>query len=334
MTPETMTPEFFTIAAGSLSLKVTPFGASAVSLYHQGFDFSLLTELKANFYTRPQAHFGAIAGPIANRIADDNLMLDGKPIHLDHNEGDLCLHGGTRGLGQQYWNVTSHGDDEITFAITQPDGALGLPGHRVFQCQYRLSPEDSGGVLTVKLSMTTDQNTFCNLAFHPYFCLDDSGSILSHCLRLNAIGVLEKDGNNLPTGKMVACPHPMLDFINTTSLSGLADPRSPVLDHYYGLPDQRDHAGVAVLSSALSGLGMVVTTDQPGLQLYAPPTIDESLTTPDGDRFKPFPALCIEAQKWPNAPHHDDFPSIVVTPDQAYQNTTQFQFIPSYGQKY
>ena len=96
-----MTPEFFTISSERLRLKKTSQGASAATLFYAHFDFSLIKELHPDAYPNHHQHFGAIAGPVANRIANAKLTLSGKDIALEKNEGETCLHSGNQGLGRQ-----------------------------------------------------------------------------------------------------------------------------------------------------------------------------------------------------------------------------------------
>ena len=322
-----MTPKFFTISSGRLRLKTTSLGASAAALFYAPYDFSLIKELHPNVYPDHHQHFGAIAGPVANRIADAKLTLNGKDIALEKNEGKTSLHSGNQGLGRQIWQVSLHEKDRIIFTLDQPDGALGFPGNRRFQCQYRLSHEDQGDCLSVELTMTSDADTVCNMAFHPYFCLDDSGDILSHHLYVNADGYLEKDDHNMPTGAIISSSPDGWGFKLAKPLSFLNIGNQSELDHHFCLDQTHDlDQPAAVLLSPLSSICMKVATNQPGVQIYCPQNLDPKLKDIEGNGFKPFSSLCIEAQKWPDAPRHPHFPSITVKANEPYQNLTVFTF--------
>ncbi len=322
-----MTSEFFTISSGRLRLKTTSQGASAAALFYAPYDFSLIKELHPDAYPDHHQHFGAIAGPVANRIANARLTLNGKDIALEKNEGETCLHSGNQGLGRQVWQVTLHEKDRIIFTLDQPDGTLGFPGDRRFQCQYRLSQEDGVDCLSVELTMTSDADTVCNMTFHPYFCLDDSGDILSHKFYINADGYLEKDGHNLPTGTIIPSSPDEWGFNPAKPLSFLNGENQSELDHHFCLDHthDQDHPA-AVFYSPLSSICMKVATNQPGVQIYCPQNLDPALKDPEGNGFNPFSSLCIEAQKWPDAPRHPHFPSIVVKANEPYQNLTVFKF--------
>jgi aldose 1-epimerase len=322
-----MTPEFFNISSGRLRLKTTSLGASAAALFYAPYDFSLIKELQPEAYLVHRQHFGAIAGPIANRIAEAKLTLNGRDFLLERNEGETCLHSGNKGLGRQLWQVALHEKDRIIFSLDQPDGALGFPGNRRFECQYRLSHKDGDECLSVDLTMTSDQDTFCNMTFHPYFCLDNSGIILSHQLYVDADGYLEKDTDKLPTGNITPLSPDGLGFNPAKPLSFLMSENQSELDHHFCLNLTRDqNHPVAVLYSALSSIEMKIETNQPGMQIYAPKSLDPKLKDPEGKAFKPFSSICVESQKWPDAARHPHFPSIVVKANEPYQNLTVFKF--------
>ena len=322
-----MTPEFFTISSGRLRLKTTSLGASAAALFYAPYDFSLIKELHPDALPDHHQHFGAIAGPVANRIAKARFTLNGKEFTLEKNEGTTCLHSGNRGLGRQLWQMVLHEKDRIIFSLDQPDGALGFPGNRRFQCQYHLSHDNGEEQLSVELSMTSDQDTFCNMTFHPYFCLDNSGNVLAHQFYINADGVLEKDDQNLPTGTIIPSSLDGLGFNPAKPLSFLAHEDQAELDHHFCLSQTRDHnQDVAVLYSPLSSIKMKVETNQPGMQIYCPQKSDPKLKNPEGKGFQAFSSLCIEAHKWPDAPRHPHFPSILVKANQQYQNHSVFKF--------
>src|SRR5215472_7498101 len=57
-------------------------------------------------YETLSAHYGAITGRFANRIAGAQFMLNGQTYHLIANNGPNTLHGGPNALDKQVWTVT------------------------------------------------------------------------------------------------------------------------------------------------------------------------------------------------------------------------------------
>ena len=68
-----------------------------------------------------------------------------------------------------------------------------------------------------------------------------------------------------------------------------------------------------------SGLQMTVATTEPGIQIH-----DASGShRPDKPTYEGF---VIEPQRWPDAPNNSGFPSIKVTPNKPYHQTTSWSF--------
>src|ERR1700733_11498460 len=57
-------------------------------------------------YETLSAHYGAITGRFANRIAGAQFTLDGVTYHLIANNGANTLHGGPNALDKQVWEVS------------------------------------------------------------------------------------------------------------------------------------------------------------------------------------------------------------------------------------
>ena len=174
----------YKISRGSLTTTITPFGASLASLRFRGQQ--LLRRIPIEAYPSTGGHFGSIAGPIANRVGGAQVEINGERHQLPVNDGAHTLHGGPLGLGRRDWSIEEHDQSAITLILKLVDGELGLPGDRVFRCHYSISNEQESSSLNMKLTMISNKDTMCNLAPHPYFCLDNSGSTLDHELTLFA----------------------------------------------------------------------------------------------------------------------------------------------------
>ena len=321
-----------TLDHAGLRLRLTDYGASALQLYLNAFPFSLLCALPDEQYPQHTQHFGAVAGPIANRIANAHAVIEGQVLSLEANDGKHSLHSGSNGLGRRQWDIHHHDNKQAIFSYQMQDGECGLPGNRQFFAHYELfiDPRQNCPSLLVELSMISDQPTFCNLAFHPYFCLDSSGSILNHHLYVNADHFLPTDNDKIPTGEQRKLAQHLFDFSTGDELKKLASKDAPVLDHNFCLNPSNDSLShAASLSSKLSEIEMNVFTNQPGLQIYCPAALASPLVNENHQTFKPFPSICLEPQKWPDAPNHPHFPSIHVSKNMRMTNRTVFTFTSS-----
>ena len=323
-------------------------GASLCSLLVNGQ--SVLRSIPIKSYPFSSGHFGSIAGPIANRVAHAQVQLNNQIYHLPINEhGQHTLHGGDQGLGRRPWQCTKQSDTSIEFQINLEDGELGLPGFRTFSCEYSLFstlPTDifidhssfselnrstylSEVYLKIELTMSSDRDTFCNLAFHPYFCLDNSGGLLHHHLHILSKDYLPLDSYNIPTGNIAPVKDTEFDFTRSRPLAELIQANALSLDHNFcffheespsTIPKSKQLYPLAQLTSLLSKLELQVYSDQVGLQVYCPSHLDQMLNDDLPKDY--FPAICLEPQSWPAAPNYSHFPSILVTKSQPYQQKT------------
>ena len=72
------------------------------------------------------------------------------------------------------------------------------------------------------------------------------------------------------------------------------------------------------------GLVLECRTTQPGLQLYTANFLAGERGK-DGAVYGPRSAFCLEAQGWPDAVHHPDFPSVLLRAGAVYEQTTVYQ---------
>ncbi len=85
-------------------------------------------------------------------------------------------------------------------------------------------------------------------------------------------------------------------------------------DHCYVLQ------GRATVTDPGSGRSMEVTTTEPGVQFYTGHMLDGDATP-----FGPFAGLCLETQRFPDAPTRA-FPSAVLRPGEELRSTTGYRF--------
>jgi len=75
-----------------------------------------------------------------------------------------------------------------------------------------------------------------------------------------------------------------------------------------------------------SGRVLEVLTTEPGLQFYTGNFLDGSIKGRGGVTYRQHQAFCLEAQHFPDAVHHDNFPSIILQPGKTYQQITVYRF--------
>ena len=101
-------------------------------------------------------------------------------------------------------------------------------------------------------------------------------------------------------------------------------------DHNYVIDDTAPVDGLRRAATVLapdSGRRMVVATDQPGVQFYTGNYLDGTLKrAPGAPAYDRHAGLCLETQKFPDALHRPNFPSVVLRPGERYAHTTVHDF--------
>ena len=271
-------------------------------------------------------NFGAICGRVANRIAGASLTIDGRAFALTPNlRGRHTLHGGTIGFSRRVWRVAEQARDAVTLALVSPDGEEGFPGTVEAHCTWRVEPP---ATLRVILTARADATTAVNLAPHPYFVLDDAPTIDLHRLTVAADFYIRTDSDGIPTGEIRSVAHTAYDFRSGRRLYEGAAPEGGydinlVLRRAGAVPGLLH---VATLESGAGDLALAVLTTEPGLQLYDAPTLDIPVPGIGGRRYGPRAGLAIEPQRFPDAPNHAHFPSVIVRPGEISRQESAFMF--------
>ncbi len=308
------------LTAGDLRAVILTYGATLQDLRLRGVPWPLTVGSdRLDAYLGPLRYAGAIAGPVANRLAGAEAMIDGQPFRFEANEGTTCLHGGATGTSQALWSIEAASPDTVTLGLDLPDGLGGFPGNRRLRATYRIEPP---ATLALDLTATTDAPTLMNLAQHSYWTLDGTGTIAGHRLRVAAARYLPVDDRGIPTGAAVPVDGTRFDFREGRPLEA-----RPLYDHTLCLSDGRVALRDVAWLTGRSGLGMTLATTEPGLQVYDGRSLGGGPGAGlDGRPVEPYAGLALEAQGWPDAPHHPQFPSIVLRPPETYRQRLRLRF--------
>jgi aldose 1-epimerase len=310
--------EAIRLAGGELTAVILTQGAILQDLRLAGVPHSLtLGSDQLAAYEGPMGFFGAVVGPVANRIGGAQAVVGGRTCRFEANEGPNLLHGGASGTWAQNWRIEAASEAEVTLGLSQPDGLGGFPGNREISAHFALS----GQALTLTLSATTDAPTLINLANHSYWTLDGRPDIAGHSLRVAADRYLPVDAALLPLGP----PEPVSGAFDLRA--GRRLDLTEGFDHNFCLADAVRPRSVAAELTGQSGVRMVLETTEPGLQVYDGRGI---ATAPypghAGQPYGPHAGIALEAQRWPDAPAHADYPSIGLVPGESYRQVTRYSF--------
>lgn len=320
----------YTLKNGAMSAVILDYGCTIQALYAPDKDgnpvdvvlgYDTIAEYEAN-----DGYLGAAIGRVGNRIAKGKFTLNGKEYSLAVNNGPNHLHGGLVGFDSVIWDAKVT-EDALAFTRVSPDGEEGYPGNLTVTITYRLT-EDA---LELCYDAATDADTILNLTNHSYFNLAGEGDVLDHVLQVNADAFCEGDPDCLPTGKLLPVAGTPFDFTAPKTIGrdiGMDDiqlKNAGGYDHNVCLSDPADVKTAAILYSEKTGIEMTTTTTLPGMQLYSANFLTER-TGKGGRKIGFRHALCLETQRYPDAIHNPDFPSVVLTPDKAYHEVTTYSF--------
>ena len=279
----------FILKNGKMKAEISTLGAEVVNLWYEGI---------------PVGTKGAIKGRVANRIRGASFELNGRTYNLDKNHGEHQLHGGSAGFSKKDWDVESEENTCVCLGIVSPDGDMGFPGELKLTVKYELL-EDS---LRISYEAQSDADTLFNPVNHLYLNLNGEGASEGaevhekHELQIEADYYTERDDEILPTGRIIPVDGTEYDFREMKPYRGYYDDNFVLKDEGCRL--------VARLRGTESDLACEMYTDRPGMQLYNTDT-----------------EICLEAQGFPDAIHHPEFPSVVLKRGELFMSTTEYKFV-------
>lgn len=296
-----------------------------------GFD-----SIQAYFPENNKNDFGATIGRYANRIGNAEFSLGGETYTLPKNNGPHCLHGGadmgSKGWQYRVFDIVSHNDSTLTISLESADGDNGFPGTVKASVTYKLSEDNA---LRIDYEASTDKPTVVNMTNHSYFNLSGNhdNKILDEFVTINADRFTPIDSTVITTGEVLEVKGTPLDF-RTAKVVGedIAVDDVQIIngngfDHNFVLNSAGDlNICAADVYDPKSGIELSVFTSEPGMQLYTGNFLDGTVVGKKGKVYGQRNALCLETQKFPDAPNKPEWPSATLMPGEKYKSTTIFKF--------
>ena len=300
--PEVEQAKSFILSGEGLDVLVTNLGARILSFRYAGQEFLYGPKTPAEV-AEDTCYCGSICGRVANRIAGGSFELEGKAYSLAVNNGPNHLHGGLRGFDSRLWQVESATSSQLVLSLHSPDGEEGYPGAVDVRATYTVRGQE----LRLELEGRTDAPTLLNLTNHAYWNLSGSGTVDSHLLQVCASAYTPMV-ENIPTGRVEPVAGTLYELNAPASLGERHAALGAGYDDNYVLPAVPGIRRAAVLTNGKHTL--TLSTDAPGLQVYT----GDYLPLPRG-------GVALEAQNYPDSPHHAHFPSIILRPGETYRRT-------------
>ncbi|MCC5975795.1 MAG: galactose mutarotase [Rubellimicrobium sp.] len=313
--PDGRTVDALTIAAGDLTVRLLTLGATLQDVRLKGTDRNLtLASDNPADYLGALLYFGALVGPVANRLTGASAVIDGKRHHFEANQdGKITLHSASTGTHAKLWDVADHGPDHATLTLTLPDGEGGFPGNRRITTRFTVT---APATLRMEVTGETDAPSLMNFANHAYWNLNGSPTWAGHSLRIAADRYTPVDDNLLPLGEARDVTGTPFDLRQgRVMIPGTG----PDIAHNFCLSNTRQPLRDVLWLTGTSGVTMTLATTEPGVQVY-----DAARTARPGQATRE--GFAIEAQGWPDAPNQPGFPSIDLLPGQPVTQVTEWRF--------
>lgn len=287
--------------------------------------------------------YGASIGRYANRISQHSFMIGEEKFELVANDGDNCLHGGPTGWQYQPYEVVEATDTKLTLKIVSPDGDNGFPGEVTAYTTYSLTDDN---VLDITWEATSTKETVINQTNHCYFNLNGDPSRVGTNMELyvNADFYTPSDTKYIPTGEVASVegtpfdfrvPRALSEVINDTTFEQIKNATG--IDHNFCLntydhdTNRGDDSQVAAsLYSPETGILLEVFTNEPGIQVYTGNFQgvgrDADILRKHGIKYPKHVSVCLESQKYPDTPHHPEWPTANLKPDETYRSHCAYKF--------
>jgi aldose 1-epimerase len=327
--------------ANGMTAQVTNYGARLVDLWVPDKEGNFKDvvwgfENIKGYLNATDMFAGPIVGRYGNRIGKGQFTLDGKAYQLTLNNNGHHLHGGINGFYKKVWDARSFkndkGEDAVELTYLSPAGEEGYPGNLTIKVTYAITANNE---LTINYSATTDAATIINPTSHAYFNLHGTTaqSSNSHIVTIFANKYTPTDSLLIPTGEIATVENTPLDFRKPTAVGErikadfMALKYGKGYDHNFVLNKKAGEISLAAeVYEPATGIVMKVSTDQPAIQFYSGNFMDGKDTGKRGDKHDYRTGIALEAQNYPDAPNHANFPTAVLKPGETYKQVSIYAF--------
>lgn len=297
-------------------------------------------------------YFGATIGRVANRIAGCSFDLENVTYNLSCNEKNYdTLHGGSLGYDRQVWTAVVQSSNSVTWSYTSPDGEMGFPGDLFVNVTHTIT-EYNEWVIGYS-ARVGNKTTILAMTNHAYFNLNanvaNTETVMDHIVHFpSATKRLEVSGapdyHLIPTGKILDIEKGSpWDFTEPVRLGSFIDQGDVTAtggfdNAWIFEPAPVNLSHVATIYTPLTGIQLDMMTDQLSVQAYTGNFLngidpEKRIPRKASQTYGSEPAyyqcrgaITLEAQGYPDAIHHENFPSMVMKAGAQYLQHTTYKF--------
>ena len=322
-----MIKEYRLVNNNGISIVIISFGGiiKEINIPSRNGEFEniVLGYKNNNEYVNDKFFLGALIGRYANRIASGSFKLNDEIFHLEKNEKNNHLHGGELGFHKKNWELVEYDSQNHKFLelkLFSKDLDYGYPGN--LNCNVKYSLTDTNE-FKIEFFANSDRDTIFNPTSHSYFNLNPKNhSILNHKLKINSNSYIPINSEFLPTGLIEKNKNTPFDFTYSREISKEINYINTQLkiangyDHCFVLDKESDIA--AEIFDDISGRKLMISTDQPGIQLYTGNHLFGKFNKNEG--------LCLETQHFPDSPNNSNFPTTKLMANEKFYSKTIYLF--------
>jgi len=318
---------------------ITDYGGRVTSLFvpdRKGHseDIVLGYDHLPDYIKSNEKYYGATIGRYGNRIGNACFSIGSKTYHLEKNDGNNSLHGGSGGFHDVTWKVKQLDKQTLELSYLSKDMEEGFPGNLKVKVVYSLTKNNG---LKIEYFAETDQTTIVNLTHHSFFNLtgNPEKTISKHILQIPADFYTPVDEGLIPTGEIAPVDETPFDFRKPTAIGERIEQAHEQLklgrgyDHNW-VPDSTGTTKSIRLAARVtepeSERVMEVYTNEPGIQFYSGNFLNGKDIGKKNIAYQHRTAFCLETQHFPDSPNKKKFPSTLLNPGEEYYSVCIYQF--------
>lgn len=159
----------------NLKVYINRNGATIAAILYKG-QLMTMTPINVREFFKPGVYYGKTIGPIANRVKEGKVDIEGKTYILAPNEGVNALHGGKNGISRAEFSVANfynkNGYLSVILRYTSKKGYSDLPGNIIYEIAFTMN--DKNDDFDVSLN-AMNENYDCpfSLTNHTFFTLGE-----------------------------------------------------------------------------------------------------------------------------------------------------------------
>lgn len=311
-------------------VELTNYGAAIVSVVvpdrQQQLENVVVGFPDLDGYLSDTCYIGSTIGRYANRISRVKFQFEGETYHLDANDGKNSNHAGKSGFNYRVFTAETI-ENGVVMALTSPDGDGGYPGTLQLTITYTWS---AGNELLINYKAITDKTTIANFTNHAYFNLSAFKSkIYNHRLTISSESIVDSYEDYTPSGAIIPARQKAFTNNKLSDKFKIDESRVEGLNLFYIIDPETEEnalAHAALLADEESGRTLKVYTDYPGVFLYTGDYLSSTAPTHNGKPAKPFDALCLECQHYPDSINHPNFPQAILQAGDVYDQSILYKF--------